>query len=76
MSWVAIGASITIIPAQQIFAIVSVLDDTFVTKTWHVFLVYEFLALFVLLFNIFGLKYCTWSHKIGCKFNHYCPHET
>jgi choline transport protein len=69
-SWVAIGAAVTVIPAQQIMAVVSSLRSTFVTRTWHVFLLYEFFALAVLLFNLFALKKHPWTHNIGCE---YCP---
>jgi choline transport protein len=66
-SWVAIGAAVTIIPAQQIMALVSALNPTFETKQWHVFLIYEGVAAFILANNLFLLKKAPWIHNIGCK---------
>lgn len=66
-SWIAIGASITIIPAQQIMALVAVYNPSFQSKEWHIFLIYEAIATFVLLNNLFILKKAPWSHNIGCE---------
>jgi choline transport protein len=65
-SWVAIGAAVTIIPAQQIMALVALYRPDFVTKEWHVFLIYEAMALLVLLYNMFALKWTSWTHYVGC----------
>ncbi|OAP56145.1 hypothetical protein AYL99_09324 [Fonsecaea erecta] len=64
-SWIAIGAAVTIIPAQQIMALVAALNPGFETKQWHVFLIYQAMALFVLLNNLFLLKRAPWTHNIG-----------
>ncbi|ETI19532.1 hypothetical protein G647_09366 [Cladophialophora carrionii CBS 160.54] len=64
-SWVAIGAAVTIIPAQQIMALVSALNPMFETKQWHVFLIYEGVAAFILVNNLFLLKKAPWTHNIG-----------
>ena len=66
LSWVAIGAAVTIIPAQQIMALVSALHPGFETKQWHVFLIYQGVALIVLFNNLFILKRAPWTHNIGC----------
>lgn len=66
-SWIAIGAAVTIIPAQQIMALVSLYHTGFETKNWHVFLIYQAMALLVLLYNMFALKWTPWTHYIGCK---------
>lgn len=66
MSWIGIGATVTLIPAQQIFGLVSVYIPTYVPHTWHIFLVYEAIGLMILLFNIFALKRAPWIHNIGC----------
>ncbi|KIW63200.1 hypothetical protein PV04_10065 [Phialophora macrospora] len=65
LSWVAIGAAVTIIPAQQIMALVSAFNPTFETKQWHVFLIYEGVAAFILVNNLFLLKKAPWTHNIG-----------
>lgn len=67
LSWVAIGSSVTIIPAQQIPAIVAIYRPTYVEHPYHVFLIYEAVALVVLLFNLFALKRNPWVHEVGCK---------
>ncbi|KIY02165.1 uncharacterized protein Z520_02303 [Fonsecaea multimorphosa CBS 102226] len=64
-SWIAIGAAVTIIPAQQIMALVAALNPGFETKQWHVFLIYQAMALFVLFNNLFLLKKAPWTHNIG-----------
>ncbi|KAJ9646697.1 hypothetical protein H2204_000389 [Knufia peltigerae] len=64
-SWIAIGASVTIIPAQQIMGLVSVYNANFVTKQWHIFLIYQVIAIFILLNNLFLLKKAPWIHNIG-----------
>jgi choline transport protein len=66
-SWIAIGAAVTIIPAQQIMALVSLYNTGFETKEWHVFLIYQGMALLILLYNMFALKWTSWTHYIGCK---------
>lgn len=66
-SWIAIGASVTIIPAQQIMALVSVYHPSFEPKEWHTFLIYEVIATVILLNNLFLLKKAPWIHNIGCK---------
>lgn len=66
-SWVAIGAAVTIIVAQQIMALVALTHQTFVTESWHVFLLYQAIAIWVLLFNLFILKRNSWTHNVGCK---------
>ena len=71
-SWVSIGASITIIPAQQIMALVSLWNTGFVVKEWHVFLIYQAMALIILLYNMFALKWTSWTHYIGCEWD-ICP---
>ncbi|EXJ68395.1 uncharacterized protein A1O5_08187 [Cladophialophora psammophila CBS 110553] len=65
LSWIAIGAAVTIIPAQQIMALVAALNPGFETKEWHVFLIYQGMALFVLVNNLFVLKKAPWTHNIG-----------
>ncbi|OCT46155.1 hypothetical protein CLCR_01319 [Cladophialophora carrionii] len=65
-SWVAIGAAVTIIPAQQIMALVSASNPTFETKQWHIFLLYEGVAAFILVNNLFLLEKAPWTHNIGC----------
>lgn len=66
-SWIAIGAAVTIIPAQQIMALVAVYNPSFETKPWQVFLIYEVIATFILLNNLFILKRASWTHIVGCK---------
>ncbi|KAH8811155.1 amino acid permease family protein, partial [Xylogone sp. PMI_703] len=65
MSWIAIGATVTFVPAQQIFGIVSVYHSNYIPHAWHIFLAYEALGLIVLVFNVFALKKAPWLHNIG-----------
>ncbi|KEF53879.1 uncharacterized protein A1O9_10281 [Exophiala aquamarina CBS 119918] len=65
LSWIAIGSSVTLIPAQQIPALVTAYSDTYTEHSWHVFLIYEAVALVVLLFNLFALKRNPWVHEVG-----------
>lgn len=67
-SWIAIGAAVTIIPAQQIMALVVIYNPDFVVKQWHVFLIYQVWAVSILLYNIFALKKTPWTHNIGCTY--------
>ncbi|KIW81502.1 hypothetical protein Z517_04527 [Fonsecaea pedrosoi CBS 271.37] len=64
-SWTAIGAAVTVIPAQQIMALVAAFHPGFETKEWHVLLIYQAMALFVLLNNLFLLKKTPWTHNVG-----------
>lgn len=70
LSWIAIGSSVTLIPAQQIPALVATYSPSFVQHSWHVFLIYEGVALVVLAYNLFALKRTPWVHEIGCKSVH------
>ncbi|OQV10176.1 hypothetical protein CLAIMM_14211 [Cladophialophora immunda] len=65
LSWIAIGSSVTLIPAQQIPALVATYSPSFVQHPWHVFLIYEGVALVVLAYNLFALKRTPWVHEIG-----------
>ncbi|KIW18243.1 hypothetical protein PV08_02531 [Exophiala spinifera] len=65
LSWIAIGSSVTMIPAQQIPALIAAYSHTYSQDSWHVFLIYEGVALVVLLFNLFALKRNPWVHEIG-----------
>lgn len=67
-SWVAIGAAVTIIPAQMIVALASAYNPDYVPHAWHEFLIYQFMAFFVLVINIFVLKRTPRLHDVGCKF--------
>lgn len=66
LSWVAIGVSVTIIIAEIVMATVAATNSGFVTKSWHVFLAYQAIALVALLYNILALKRAPWTHNIGC----------
>ncbi|KIX92341.1 uncharacterized protein Z520_11949 [Fonsecaea multimorphosa CBS 102226] len=65
MSWIALGSSVTMIPAQQIPALVSTYNPGFAPHSWQIFLIYEAVALSVLIFNLFALKRNPWVHEVG-----------
>ncbi|OAP53714.1 hypothetical protein AYL99_12105 [Fonsecaea erecta] len=64
-SWVAIGAAVLMVPAEQIVAMVAAYNPGYVPKAWHEFLIYQVLALFVLVINIFVLKRTPRLHDVG-----------
>ena len=66
-SWIAICASVTIIPAQQIIAIVIYHSSDFKVQHWHFFIIFQVVNLLVLLYNIFLLRRTTWIYNVGCK---------
>jgi choline transport protein len=66
-SWIAIGAAVMIIPAQQIVALAAVYNPTYVPHAWHEFLIYQLMAVLVLLSNVFVLKKTPRLHDVGCK---------
>lgn len=66
-SWVAIGATVTFIIAEQLIAGVAAIYEGYVPQRWHVFLIYEALALLVFFYNVLALKRAPWAHNIGCK---------
>lgn len=69
LSWVAIAVSVSMIIAEQLMAVVAATHEGFVIKSWQVFLVYQAVAFFAFLYNLFALKRAPWTHNIGCKQN-------
>jgi choline transport protein len=68
LAWVAIGASVTLITAEQIFTLAQMKNEHLLVKNWQIFLLYQGIALWVLMVNCFFLKGNPWIHNIGCKF--------
>ncbi|KAF2098757.1 amino acid transporter [Rhizodiscina lignyota] len=64
-SWIAIGASVLMIPSMQITALVSLYRPTYVVKAWHEFLIYEGFGLVILLYNLFAVKKLPRTHDVG-----------
>ena len=67
LSWISIGASVAIITAQQIEALVALYHPNYRSPTWHVFLIYEAVLVWTFLFNLLVLKKAPWTHNFGCK---------
>jgi len=65
IAWMAIGASVTIIPGQQLTALAAGLNPDYTIKPLHVFLIYQATGFLVLLYNLFALKKAPWTHDIG-----------
>lgn len=74
-SWLAIGVSVTILVAEQLLALVENCISGYVPQTWHVSLVYQALALFAMLYNLFILKRNPWTHSVGCEYFLSSPYD-
>ncbi|KAB8219530.1 hypothetical protein BDV33DRAFT_191989 [Aspergillus novoparasiticus] len=67
-SWLVIGVSVTSIAAQQLMALVATSLSDFVPQPWHIFFVYQGLALFAIIYNTFFLKKNPWTHNVACLY--------
>ncbi len=66
-SWIGMGAGVSIITAYQLVSLVNYYHQDALDHPWHVFLIYQALAIIVLLYNIFLIKSLPVTHTIGCK---------
>jgi len=64
-SWIAIGAAVLIIPAEQLTALASTYYPDYIPKDWQKFLMYQALALLILVCNTFLLKRAPRFHDVG-----------
>lgn len=64
-SWIAIGAAVLIIPAEQLTALASSYYPDYEPKDWQKFLMYQAMLLLVLLCNTFILKRSPRFHDVG-----------
>lgn len=65
--WVATGAAVLTITAEQITALAEYYNPGLPGHSWQVFLIYQAEGFVVLLFNIFALKKLPIIHNVGCK---------
>lgn len=61
-------ASVVIILAEVVFALVQLYNPSFVVERWHIFLVFLAVNILSVLFNIFGAVRMPWIGKAFCKF--------
>jgi choline transport protein len=66
-SWIAIGASGSLLGAQMLLALVVYYNPSYVPPAWHYFLVYQGINIVFLLYNLFALARTPWVHNLGCK---------
>lgn len=64
-SWIAIGAAVLIIPAEQITTLAVAYNPNYEPQDWHKFLMYQAMLLLVLTSNIFVLKRSPKFHDVG-----------
>ena len=62
-------ASIDIIVAQLVLAMVAFNIPSYTIERWHTFISYQALNVVTLAYNLFFLKRSPWMHNIGCKSN-------
>ena len=66
---VAMTASIDIIVAQLVLAMVAFNVPSYTIERWHTCLSYQALNVITLAYNLFALKQTPWTHNVGCKPN-------
>lgn len=66
---VAMTASIDLIVAQLILAMVAFNVPSYTVERWHTCLSYQALNVITLAYNLFALKQTPRTHNVGCKPN-------
>lgn len=66
-SWVAIGSAVAMIFSQQLLALAQFYNPSLILHPWQYFVIYQAFGVFVLLYNILGLKRLPRTHDVGCK---------
>ena len=66
---VAMTASIDLIVAQLVLAMVAFNVPSYTIERWHTCLSYQALNVITLAYNLFALKQTPWTHNVGCKPN-------
>lgn len=66
---VAMTASIEIIVAQLVLAMVASNVPSYTIERWHTFLSYQALNAITLAYNLLALRRAPWTHNVGCKPN-------
>ncbi|KAI9842349.1 MAG: hypothetical protein M1838_003165 [Thelocarpon superellum] len=64
-SWIAVCASVTLIPPQQVVGVIAYYHPEYTIQRWHVFLMYQGLNIFVVAYNTLLLRRAPWTHDIG-----------
>lgn len=67
-SWIATVASVNLIMAQVLLAVVIQFTEDYTPKTWHYFLLYQAINIMILLYNVYLVKKTTWIYDIGCEY--------
>ena len=65
---VTICASVALIVAKFLLGIVAFHDESYTVRPWHVFLVYQFVNLIVLMYDMYILQRTPWTHKLACLY--------
>ena len=72
-------ASIDIIVARLLLAIIAFNIPSYTIEGWHTFMLYQVLNIVTLIYNLAALKRAPWTHNIGCKSqlieDHLFPHS-
>ena len=55
------------IPPQIVVGVSRAFDESYTIQRWHVFLLYQALELFALLYNAFALQRLPLTHDIACR---------
>ncbi|OJD11807.1 hypothetical protein AJ78_07489 [Emergomyces pasteurianus Ep9510] len=65
LSWISIGATVTMLVAEQILSVISISVSEYERKSWHIFFVYQAMVLLATIYNALALKRAPWTHTIG-----------
>jgi choline transport protein len=65
--WVAMGASVLVIVATQIMALVGYFNPGAQDAAWLLFLIYQALGIITLIYNLWALRRLPQTHTLGCK---------
>ncbi|CAA9957250.1 Amino acidpolyamine transporter I [Pyrenophora teres f. maculata] len=64
-AWIALASGVAIIVPQQLVAMASFWNPSYLPKAWHTFLLYQAANLITLIYNIYALKRTMWIHDVG-----------
>ena len=60
-------ASIEIVVAQLVLAMIAFNVPSYTIESWHTCLLYQALNVITLAYNLFALQRAPWTHNVGCK---------
>ena len=66
--WIATNTAVLIITALQIASLATWYNPGLTGHAWQVFLIYQALAILGLLYNIFLIRWLSFTHTIGCQY--------